>query len=45
MSTHVITVTKDEFDKIKIGDRLIIKNEENCFGLEVFVECPDKREE
>lgn len=45
MHTHIITLTKDKFDKIEIGDRLLIKNDENCFAFEVFVEDSDKSEE
>lgn len=45
MATHIITIEKYKFDKIKIGDRLIIKNDEDCFGFEVFVEESDKQEE
>lgn len=35
--THFITIPKDEFDKIEIGDRLVIGNDEDHFGLVVYI--------
>jgi hypothetical protein len=36
--THFITITKEEFDKIKQGDRIIIQNNEDIFCYFLYVD-------
>lgn len=36
-TTHFINITKDEFDDIKIGDRIIISNEETKLGYITYI--------
>lgn len=36
--THFITIPKEQFEKIEIGDRLIIQNDEDNFCYVVYVE-------
>lgn len=36
--THFITILKEQFDKIEVGDRLIIQNDEDNFCYVVYVE-------
>ena len=41
-NTHIINITKEQFDEIKIGDRLIIQNEEDKFCYIVYVEANEQ---
>jgi hypothetical protein len=36
--THLITITKEEFDKIQQGDRIIIQNDVNKFCYVLYVD-------
>lgn len=37
-NTHVIEITKEQFNQIEIGDRLIICNDKDSLGYVVYVE-------
>jgi hypothetical protein len=41
MGTHLIKISKEQFDEIEVGDRLIIENDEDKFCFVVYVE-PDE---
>jgi hypothetical protein len=36
-NTHVINISKEQFDKIQVGDRLIIQNDEDKFCYIVYI--------
>lgn len=40
-NTHFITISKEEFDKIEVGDRLVIQNDEDRYCYVVYVENND----
>ena len=35
--THFITISKEQFDEIEIGDRLIIQNDKNYLCYAIYV--------
>lgn len=42
--THLITIPKEQFNEIEIGDRLIIQNDEDKFCYVVCVENNDNED-
>jgi hypothetical protein len=36
--THFIKLQKEEFDKINVGDRIVIENDKDSFCYVVYVE-------
>jgi|HigsolmetaGSP11D_1036233.scaffolds.fasta_scaffold07959_1 hypothetical protein len=43
-STHFITIPKEEFDKINMGDRIVIENDKDHFCYIVYVKDNDNEE-
>jgi len=37
-NTHFITISKEQFDKIEVGDRLILQNDKDKFCYVVYVD-------
>ena len=41
-NTHVINISKEQFDEIEVGDRLIIQNDKDKLCYIVYVKEEDK---
>lgn len=37
-NTHFITISKEQFDEIEVGDRLILQNDKDRFCYVVYVD-------
>ena len=44
-NTHIINISKEQFDEIDIGDRLIICNDKDKFSYIVYVKEENKEED